>query len=247
MVIQSNGELITMSKSSIQSEQSPFNAADIGALAHLYRGELYRSTVWRTRLDATTNWAVLTTGVAMSLTFSSASASSLPLALVGLLVSTFLYIEARRYRFFDFWRVRAHVLEVYFFGPILRGRGVQLDQGWNEILYQDYRAPNLHITYLEAVGRRLRSNYCWIFAVQVITYIGKLLVHPAPIASLDELWMRASVGPISGQLVLLAGLTFHATWITIAIVTFRNRRGAGRTRPVNPTKDRLLELARGAG
>ena len=146
-----------MSKSSIQSEQSPFNAADIGALAHLYRGELYRSTVWRTRLDATTNWAVLTTGIAMSLTFSSASASSLPLALVGLLVSTFLYIEARRYRFFDFWRVRAHVLEVYFFGPILRGRGVQLDQGWKEILYQDYRAPNLHITYLEAVVAEVRG------------------------------------------------------------------------------------------
>jgi uncharacterized membrane protein len=236
-----------MSESSIQSEQPAFGAADISALAHLYRGELYRSTVWRTRLDATTNWAVLTTGIALSLTFSSPSASPLPLALVGLLVATFLYIEARRYRFFDFWRLRAHVLEVYFFGPILRGRGVQLDQGWNEILYEDYRAPNLHITYLEAVGRRLRHNYGWIFAVQATTYIGKLLVHPAPITSLEELWTRAAIGPISGQLVLLAGVTFHATWITIAIVTFRNRRGAGRIRPPKPTKDRLLELARGAG
>src|SRR5258705_11491278 len=98
-------------------------------------------------------------------------------------------------------RLRAHVLEVYFFGPILRGRGVQLDQGWNEILYEDYRAPNLHITYLEAVGRRLRHNYGWIFAVQATTYIGKLLVHPAPITSLGELWTRAAIGPISGQLV----------------------------------------------
>src|SRR5271165_292885 len=26
-----------------------FTAAEVGALAHLYRGELYRSTVWRTR------------------------------------------------------------------------------------------------------------------------------------------------------------------------------------------------------
>jgi Predicted integral membrane protein (DUF2270) len=133
------------------------------------------------------------------------------------------------------------------FGPILRGRGVQLDQGWNEILYEDYRAPNLHITYLEAVGRRLRHNYGWIFAVQATTYIGKLLVHPAPITSLEELWTRAAIGPISGQLVLLAGVTFHATWITFAILTFRNRRGAGRIRPPKPTKDRLLELARGAG
>src|SRR3984893_541586 len=211
--VQSNGELFTMSESSIQSEQSPFNAADIGALAHLYRGELYRSTVWRTRLDATTNWAVLTTGIAMSLTFSSASASPLPLVLVGLLGSTFLYIESRRYRFFDFWRVRAHVLEVQFFGPILRGEGVKVENGWNEILYQDYRAPNLHITYVEAVGRRLRTTYSWIFAIQVTAYVGKLLIHPAPVASLREFWMRAAIGPIPGQFVLLAGLAFHATSI----------------------------------
>ena len=51
------------------------------ALAHLYRGELYRSTVWRTRLDATTNWAVVSTGLALSLTFGSEIASPLPLVL----------------------------------------------------------------------------------------------------------------------------------------------------------------------
>jgi len=60
-----------MSESNIEGKQSAFNTADITALSHLYRGELYRSTVWRTRLDATTNWAVLTTGIALSLTFSS--------------------------------------------------------------------------------------------------------------------------------------------------------------------------------
>ena len=30
-----------------------------------YRGEMYRSTVWRTRLDTTTNWSVVTTGIAL--------------------------------------------------------------------------------------------------------------------------------------------------------------------------------------
>lgn len=234
-----------MSESNIEGQRSAFSTADITALSHLYRGELYRSTVWRTRLDATTNWAVVTTGLALSLTFSSETASPLPLVLVGLLVATFLYIEARRYRFFDFWRMRAHVLEVHFFGPMLRGRGIEVENGWNEILYQDYRAPTLHITYAEAVGRRLRHNYGWIFAIQVIAYIGKLLIHPVPVASLQELWTRAAIGPIPGQLVLLAGVAFHATWIVVAIMTFRSRRGAGRKRPQNPTEDRLLELARG--
>lgn len=235
----------TMSESHIEPTQSAFNTADITALSHLYRGELYRSTVWRTRLDATTNWAVLTTGIALSLTFSSEHASPLPLMLVGLLVATFLYIEARRYRFFDFWRMRAHVLEVHFFGPILRGRGVQVENGWNEVLYQDYKNPNLHITYAEAVGRRLRNNYGWIFGIQVTAYLGKLLIHPVPVTSLQELWERAAVGPIPGQFVLLAGLVFHTTWIVIAIATYKSRRGAGRTRPPKPTRDRLLDLARG--
>ena len=48
-----------------------FSAAEIGALAHLYRGEVYRSTVWRTRLDSSTNWAVVTTGIALSATYTA--------------------------------------------------------------------------------------------------------------------------------------------------------------------------------
>jgi uncharacterized membrane protein len=42
--------------------------AVLGVLAHLYRGEVYRSTHWRTQLDNTTNWAVVTTGIALSAT-----------------------------------------------------------------------------------------------------------------------------------------------------------------------------------
>ncbi len=236
-----------MNETKSQGESSPFSAADITALSHLYRGELYRSTVWRTRLDATTNWAVVTTGIALSLTFSSEAASPLPLVLVGILVAIFLYIEARRYRFFDFWRIRAHILEIHFFGPILLGRGARADNGWNEILYEDYRAPRLHITYLEAIGRRLRHNYGWIFAIQIIAYAGKLLIHPYPIGSIEELWARSAIGPVPGQVVILAGLAFHGAWIAIAIATHRSRRGADRARPAPPVIDRVLDLARGAG
>ncbi|HNS86407.1 MAG TPA: DUF2270 domain-containing protein, partial [Parvularculaceae bacterium] len=61
-----------------------FDSSEIGALAHLYRGEVYRSTIWRTRLDATTNWSVVTLGLAMSISFASPAASPLPLLLVGI-------------------------------------------------------------------------------------------------------------------------------------------------------------------
>ena len=82
--------------SSETHRQHTFNSAEMGAIAHLYRGEVYRSTIWRTRLDNTTNWAIVTMGIALSTTFSSPEASPLPLLLVGLLIAVFLGMEARR-------------------------------------------------------------------------------------------------------------------------------------------------------
>ena len=70
-----------------------FNAAEIGAIAHLYRGEVYRSTVWRTRLDNTTNWAVAGLGLAMSISFSHTEASALPILLMGGLMVVFLFLR----------------------------------------------------------------------------------------------------------------------------------------------------------
>src|ERR1700757_4750915 len=128
-----------------------FTAAEIGALAHLYRGEVYRSTVWRTRLDSSTNWAVVTTGIALSATYSNAQASPLPMVLVGLLVTVFLLFEARRYRYFNVWRARARLLETDFYAPMLRGQGIVAEGQWTELLANDYRHPRYHISLARAI------------------------------------------------------------------------------------------------
>ena len=198
-----------------------FNAAEIGALAHLYRGEVYRSTVWRTRLDSTTNWAVVTTGIALSATYSSAEASPLPMMLVGLLVCVFLLFEARRYRYFNVWRARARLLETDFYAPMIRGQGVRMDSGWTELLAKDYGEPNYHISFARAIGRRLRRTYAWIFVIQAIAYYGKLAIHPVPLVSLADLWERAAIGPIPGGVVVIAGLLFHGSWVVFAFATLR--------------------------
>ena len=75
--------------------------------------------------------------------------------------------------------------------------------------------------------------------------IADVVFRPAPVDSVHEFWLRAAIGPIPGQVVLLAGIAFHATWMAIAIATYRSRRGAGRARPQTPERDRLLDLARG--
>src|SRR4030088_2778004 len=108
----------------VSSESKPqhtFDSAEMGAIAHLYRGEVYRSTIWRTRLDNTTNWAIVTMGNALSTPFSSPEASPLPLLLVGLLLAVFLGMEARRYRYFNVWRARARWLEMNFYAPMFTG------------------------------------------------------------------------------------------------------------------------------
>jgi uncharacterized membrane protein len=207
-----------------------FSPAEIGALAHLYRGEVYRSTVWRTRLDSTTNWAVVTTGIALSVTFSSAAASPLPMVLVGLLVSVFLLYEARRYRYFNVWRARARLLETDFYAPMIRGEGIRLDSNWPELLAKDYCEPHYHIDLARAVGRRLRRTYAWIFVIQALAYYGKLAIHPVPLTTLAAVWERAAIGPIPGGLVVVAGVLFHGGWVVFAYVTYRIEVAARRER-----------------
>jgi uncharacterized membrane protein len=209
-------------------QESLFNPAELGMLAHLYRGEMYRSKIWRTRLDATTNWAVATTGIALSVSFSNAENSPLPLVLVALMALVFLSIEARRYRYFDIWRTRVRMMETELYGPILRGEGVRTDNGWNQELARDYESLRFHISFMEAMGRRLRRNYSFIFGVQAVSYIMKICVHPSPVHSLNDLCQRAAIGPLPGQAVLVLGFVFHASLVAFAIITLKGQRAAGR-------------------
>ena len=196
-----------------------FTAAEIGALAHLYRGEVYRSTIWRTRLDSTTNWSVVTLGIAVSVSFSTKGASPLPLVLVGILIMLFLVLEARRYRFFNVWRARSRWLETHFYAPMLSDGDLHTENGWQQVLARDYCEPHYHISFIRAIGRRLRRSYIWILMIQTIAYVGKITVHPNPLSSMAELFERATVGPIPGVVILLCGLLFNAIWISVALST----------------------------
>jgi len=217
-----------MSTTVSPAPEPPFNGAELTMLAHLYRGEMYRSKVWRTRLDATTNWAVATTGIALSVAFSNAENSPLPLVLVALLDLVFLAIEARRYRYFDIWRTRVRLMEVSMYGPLLRLKGVRVDDGWNEALALDYERLHFHISFWEAMGRRLRRNYSFLFVIQAVSYVAKICIHPTPIRSLDQLWEHASIGPLPGEVVLTIGFLFHAGLIALAILTLKGQLAAGR-------------------
>ena len=212
-----------------------FNAAEIGALAHLYRGEIYRSTVWRTRLDTTTNWAVVTLGIALSIAFSNPNASPLPLVLVGILIMFFLALEARRYRFFNVWRARARWMETRFFVPMLGDGDLNVETGWRSVLANDYQHPVYHVGFMTAVGRRIRRNYLWILLIQSAAYVGKLMVHPTAVSSLHEFVRRADIGPVPGEAVLIIGAVYVACWASIAVWSEKSDLARFRSRQTAPS------------
>lgn len=206
------------------------DAAEMGVLAHLYRGEVYRSTIWRTRLDTTTNWSVVTLGVALSITYSSPQASPLPLVLVGILIIFFLMLEARRYRYFNVWRARCRWMELHFMAPILKEGDLHLEDHWQDRLADDYLHPAYHVSMWTAIGRRIRRNYFWILLIQAAAYMGKLVVHPTPLESYDQLLARASIGPLPGLWVLVIGALYCISWGVIAYISEKKDEKRARRR-----------------
>lgn len=205
----------------LNSERKTLNSSEITAVAHLYRGEVYRSTIWRTRLDTTTNWAVVTLGVALSISFAAPDASPLPLVLVGVLIILFLMLEARRYRYFNVWRARCRWLETHFYAPMLHDGDLHLEENWQKTLAQDYMKPTYHVSFLVAIGRRIRRNYLWILLIQSLAFVGKITVHPTPATSLAQAIDRADVGPVRGEVILIVGVIYVVTWAAIAIWSYR--------------------------
>lgn len=220
------------------------SSAEITALAHLYRGEMYQSKIWRTRLDTTSNWAIVVTGIALSVTFSNADASPIPILLVSWVVAVFLFFEARRYLYYDLFRVRVRVLEINFYGPILTGKESKPGNHWRDLLAEDYEDMRFHISFMESMGRRIRRTYGWIFAALLACYLAKIFVHPAPIGSLQDVWAHAAIGPIPGQVALGIGLLFHAAWITVALLTLRSQKAVGLPHK-RRDPDLLLDVAGG--
>ncbi len=200
-----------------QLRASDFNTA----IVHLYRGEMARSNAWRGRLDATTNWAVFTTGAALTFAFGAASNDPVVLPIVSILVVLFLFIEARRYRYYELWTHRVRLMEKHFYSNLLspgtNGGGADDDSA--ERLTESLLRPSFPISLAEAVGRRYRRNYAPLFVVLAISWLAKVAVHPTAVTSWQELAQRAAVGPISGWWVILAGLVFNAALIAMGLFT----------------------------
>ncbi|HEY3025746.1 MAG TPA: DUF2270 domain-containing protein [Pyrinomonadaceae bacterium] len=211
------------------------------AMIHFYRGEVQRSNTWRNRLDTTTNWAVLTAGATLSFVFSSQSNPHFVIPINSILVAIFLLMEARRYRYYEIWSSRVRVIETGYFARMLAPDSVPTDESWVEHLAADLLTPHFTITEWEAIGRRLRRNYLWIFALLAISWNLKVYLHPLPARDFNAFIERATVGVVPGWLVFVIGVIFNAAIAIFAIGTVRLREATGEVLPQHQFSLRPLE------
>ena len=100
-------------------QSSLYDQGYVNAMSHFYRGELGRIMVWRQRLDTTTNWAVTSSTAIITIAFSNAGVPHIIFFFNLAIVWIMLWIEARRYRFYDAFRARVRMLEAHFLVPMV--------------------------------------------------------------------------------------------------------------------------------
>src|SRR5580765_5269526 len=149
------------------------------AWVHYYRAEIQRSNTWRTRLDATTNWAVITMAATLSFTLASPNNHYAVIPLNTVLVTLFAWIEARRYRYYELWSYRARLLETNFFAAMLVPP-FEPAPGWAEALSKSLLQPQFSISMWEAFGRRLRRNYFFVYLILGLAWVMKIFLYPIP-------------------------------------------------------------------
>jgi uncharacterized membrane protein len=216
---------------------SEFNTA----MVHYYRAEIQRSNVWRSRLDQTTNWAVVTVAAAVTFVFAAPENHWGVFLLVMLLTLLFLFIEARRYRYYELWSLRARLMETDFFAAMLVPPFAPHAE-WNETLAESLLQPEFPISRLEAVGRRLRNNYLSIFLILSAAILLKLFLHPTEARSVAELVDRAGIGPLPGGLVLSIGVAFLFILFLTVLVTQGLHEASGEVLPKYDVEDFLGNL-----
>ncbi len=211
----------------------PTNSTEfINLLAHYYRGEMSRMISWRDRIDRTTNWAIAAVAAMLSVSLASPEAHHGVLIFAMLLVFLLLYIESRRYRFFDVYRTRVRALERNYYALLFSPQGAILPAHWAGEISEGLQRPRFTITLKQAVARRLRRNYCWIFLILLLAWVLKTttaVLQPQRgraefIHSPDEWLHKAAIGYIPGWVVLTSILAFYI-WLLYVMVKHRKVAG----------------------
>lgn len=198
----------------------------VNTMSHYHRAEIARMAGWRDRLDRTTNWALTVAAAMLSVSLSTPTAHHGVLLFAMLIILLLLWIEARRYRFFDVYRARVRQFERHYFAHIFSPQP-DFASNWLLILGETLRAPKFLISQRTAFARRLRRNYIYIFLILLLAWVlkistPKLQAEERPgdfVHSLLEVIRNATLGPLPGEIVVTVVAVFFVVIAFIAAFT----------------------------
>jgi uncharacterized membrane protein len=204
-----------------------FDPVYVNAMSHFYRGELGRIMVWRQRLDVTTSWAITLSSAVFGFAFADARVPHIIFFFNVMVVWMLLWIEARRYRFYDAFRARVRMLEAHFLVPIVSQNTAMLHGEWQRLVCQDLLLPSFKISRLEAIGRRLRRNYAFVFLIVLVAWTTKIFLHADPkINSLETFYDALHVGT-SIPSWLVAGVFVFTVSAVAIIIAYASKKSSG--------------------
>ncbi|WP_375767853.1 DUF2270 domain-containing protein [Archangium gephyra] len=208
------------------------------SMAQLFRGELSRSDTWRSRLDNTTNWSMTTTAAVVSFGFAANAPHIVFLVGIGMVLS-FLFIEARRYRYYDLWIRRVRLLEDGYWVPMLRREPVDPDA--LRELAGIMERPQIQLSLFSAISTRLNRAYGPILLVLTLSWFVKvysLYTKPPPTGEVAARGFsafvgHAHIGPIHGGVVMAFFFLMVLVFAYLFVASFFTKAPLGelRTRP----------------
>ncbi len=206
-------------ETTVSMQHSLYDPGYVNAMSHFYRGELGRIMIWRQRLDITTNWAITSSTAIITIAFSNREVPHIIFFFNLAIVWGMLWIEARRYRFYDAFRARVRMLEAHFLVPMVLENRQMLQGEWKKLVCEDLILPRFKISRLEAVGRRLKRNYVFIFILIMVAWVTKIFLHArAPVTGIGGFYRALSIGHIpswlvafifGGTMALVIGITIY--------------------------------------
>jgi len=189
-----------------------------GFIYHYYRAEVYRETNWRNRLDTTTNWSIVVTGAIVSFSFTNSATPHSVILVNYLLVWFFLYIEARRFRYYWLLRERTRIIEKQLLTQIFLGKSGKQDANkWKEKLAKSFQNLSVPMSRMESIAWRFRRNYFFLFPLIFISWMAKVQLNPNPAQTLAEFLNNARVWFIPGYLIFVIFLASILTSIFAAL------------------------------
>jgi uncharacterized membrane protein len=213
-------------ETTVSLQRSIYDPGYVNAMSHFYRGELGRIMVWRQRLDITTNWAITSSTAIITIAFANRDVPHIIFFFNLLIVWVMLWIEARRYRFYDAFRARVRMLEAHFLVPMVMENRELLHGEWKKLVCEDLILPCFKISKLEAIGRRLKRNYVFIFILIMVAWVTKIFLHaPTAMDGIGSFYRALRVGHIPAWLIAFILVATMVSVIGITVYVSKKTSG----------------------